>query len=278
MKFQACVSQEVLDEAIWTHLEDYASANKLHITPTWFNRGNSIKELRLGFHRVRGFSDLRIDLGSIRLRWLNANLTEMRFGDSSLFRGTPEDISEAWAWALEGVTGCRREFVMAAAMKQLRRMHGEVRQFLIERLKEDRLLGSRLTTSQSSPFVDPSRLEQLRLARADKLDLAKVVRICEELNLCFEAQCFFATGALVRALIDHVPPIFGVSSFHEVANNVGGKSVKASLKHLDTSSRNVADGIMHQQIRSKEVLSSRTQVDFSHDIDVLLSEIIRKLR
>jgi hypothetical protein len=35
------------------------------------------------------------------------------------------------------------------------------------------------------------------------------------------------------------------------------------------------DSYIHAQIRSKEVLPSKTQVDFRQDLDVLLQEIVR---
>lgn len=35
--------------------------------------------------------------------------------------------------------------------------------------------------------------------------------------------------------------------------------------------------LLHQQIRKREVVPNRTQVNFSNDLDVLLGEIIRKL-
>lgn len=84
-------------------------------------------------------------------------------------------------------------------------------------------------------------------------------------------------AALVRALIDHVPPIFGARTFAEVVNNVGGKSIKESLQRLETSSRHIADSVLHQQIRRRESVPNGTQVNFSNDLDVLLAEIIRKL-
>ena len=77
-------------------------------------------------------------------------------------------------------------------------------------------------------------------------------------------------------LLDHVPPIFGFNTFKEVsANYKSGKSLKASLKNLENSSRNISDGVLHQKIRRKETLPTLNQANFSPDIDVLLGEIIR---
>jgi hypothetical protein len=128
-------------------------------------------------------------------------------------------------------------------------------------------------------FVDPERIEQLRNIKSSEFDLVKLIQMCEELNLCFVNRCYFAVAMLCRGILDHVPPIFKVSSFTEVANNYNGtKSFKASMNHLENSSRKIADALLHQQIRAKEVLPNKTQVNFSSDLDVLLSELVRLLK
>jgi hypothetical protein len=81
---------------------------------------------------------------------------------------------------------------------------------------------------------------------------------------------------LLRAIIDHIPPIFGFSNFSEITNNYSGsKSFKDDMKKLSESCRKIADMYLHVQIRSKESLPNNTQVDFSNELDVLLAEMIR---
>jgi hypothetical protein len=82
---------------------------------------------------------------------------------------------------------------------------------------------------------------------------------------------------LVRAILDHVPPIFGFKTFVEVVNNYGGKSLKKSLQNLQNSSRNFSDSYLHETVKQKESLPNETQIDFRNDLDVLLSEIVRIL-
>ncbi len=83
---------------------------------------------------------------------------------------------------------------------------------------------------------------------------------------------------LFRAIIDHIPPIFNSHSFQEVCANHGGRSFKEHMTHLDKSLRKIADGHLHSQIRKKESLPNSTQVNYSQDLDVLLSEIYRVLK
>jgi hypothetical protein len=79
---------------------------------------------------------------------------------------------------------------------------------------------------------------------------------------------------LVRAITDHIPPIFGKGSFREVASSHGGRSFKESMEYLDRGLRKIADNQLHSPIRHKESLPTAQQVHFSPMLDVLLGEII----
>lgn len=134
------------------------------------------------------------------------------------------------------------------------------------------------TTSRA--YVDPERIEQLKILEQKKFDLTRLIRLCEEVNICFAGECYIALIMLVRAILDHVPPIFQKSTFAELANNYGdgGKSFKEAMLNLENSSRKIADHYLHSQIRSVEAVPNATQTDFSNNIDLLLSEIVRYLK
>lgn len=128
-------------------------------------------------------------------------------------------------------------------------------------------------------FIDRETLTNLRGIQSEDFDLSKLIALCEELDVCFSSRCYFASGMIMRSIVDHVSPIFGVNSFSEVANNYhGSKSFKESMNHLEKSLRKIADSFLHTQIRNKEVLVTKTRINFSQDFDVLLSEIIRILK
>jgi hypothetical protein len=135
-----------------------------------------------------------------------------------------------------------------------------------------------LTPEPHPTLIDAERLQQLKALTAAKLDVTRLVALCEELNKCYAQSCFMAVAALTRALLDHVPPVFGCASFKEVANNYkGAKSFRESMQHLDNSARKVGDAHLHVQMRSKEILPTQTQVNFSNNLDVLLGEVVRVL-
>ncbi len=129
------------------------------------------------------------------------------------------------------------------------------------------------------PYVDLNRIGELRILMHVKFDVTKLVKLCEELNLCRNVDCYFAMIMLTRSIIDHVPPVFGCSIFTEVANNYSGsRSFRESMRHLDNSSRKIADQHLHSQIGKTEVLPNLTQINFANDLDVLLAEIVKVLK
>jgi hypothetical protein len=121
-----------------------------------------------------------------------------------------------------------------------------------------------------------SRIEELQKLPSTTFDFRKLIRLCEELNIAAREGCHFATAALTRATVDHVPPLFGKKNFSEVANNYAGtKSFREAIEHLDNAAKKVADGHLHTQIRKSETLPTAQQVNFASGLDVLLSEIVR---
>ena len=132
-------------------------------------------------------------------------------------------------------------------------------------------------SSAPRPFyVDLERIEQLRKIRSPLWDLKRLVRLLQELNIAHAGEAHMATAMLVRAVLDHVAPIFGKATFNEVANNYAApRSFKEQMKHLDESLRKIADSHLHLPVRQSEVLPLGTQVDFRAAVDVLLAEIVR---
>lgn len=125
-------------------------------------------------------------------------------------------------------------------------------------------------------YISHERIAQLKNLKSTEHDFKKLIRICEEINISYNLDCFYSTGNLLRSVIDHVAPIFGQKTFSEVANNYSGpRSFKESMQILDNSMRKISDAFLHLPIRKSEDLPTSNQVEFIAPIDVLLSEIIR---
>lgn len=155
---------------------------------------------------------------------------------------------------------------------------GEAKQILDFLINQEDFFSEATKDAISIPYVDQSRIEQLRNIKSEDYDLTRLIAQCEELNDASNRGNSYSVILLVRAIIDHIPPIFGKKNFKEVANNYGSKSFKESMDRLENSSRKIADSSIHQQIRRKESLPNKTLVNFSNDLDVLLAEVVRILK
>lgn len=124
-------------------------------------------------------------------------------------------------------------------------------------------------------YVDPERIDELINIDDDEFDFTKLIAYLKELNISSSHKLYLSIPPIVRAIIDHVPPVFGKINFADVCGSHGSQSFKESMKNLNTSSRKIADSFLHSQIRKKENLPNKTQINFSNDLDVLLQEIAR---
>lgn len=127
-------------------------------------------------------------------------------------------------------------------------------------------------------FVDSARIAELRALRDEEFDLRRLIKMCEEINGAWEAGNLLSVAMLARAIVDHVPPIFGHNTFAQVASHGSSRSIRGSYDHIQTGLRHIADGALHTHIRRTETLPTPTQVDFRQSLDVLLGEIVRVLR
>lgn len=134
------------------------------------------------------------------------------------------------------------------------------------------------TKSNNIEFINSERINQLKGIKNNNFDFCKLIKYCDEINFCYQNECYLAVAMLTRAKIDHIPPIFNVKNFTNVYGQNGTQSFKDNMSHLDKSLRKIADSYLHTHIRNKEILPNITQVNFSQNIDVLLEEICRKLK
>lgn len=129
-------------------------------------------------------------------------------------------------------------------------------------------------TTINGSYINKKRFQALK-KKSGNFDFSRLLKMVEELDCAFLSKNYISVILLVRAILDHVSPIFNLGTFAEVANNYGTKSFKASMLNLENSSRKIADSYLHTPIRKNESLPNDKQVNFSNDLDVLLAEIIR---
>jgi len=131
-------------------------------------------------------------------------------------------------------------------------------------------------TITGTNYISIDRINKIQLIKSERFDFSKAIEILNQINLAYQNNMYFTVGILVRAFIDHIPPLFECKNFIEVANNYkGNTSFKKLMKKLQDSLRNISDSFLHDQIRKNEELPNLNQVSFIPEIDALLSEIIR---
>jgi hypothetical protein len=90
------------------------------------------------------------------------------------------------------------------------------------RMKEGQAMlptGKRIGSRGGSSFIADSRIDELRKLSSPDFDSQKLIRLCEELNSSYDNGNLYATAMLMRGVLDHVPPVFGHTTFAQVANN-----------------------------------------------------------
>jgi len=210
------------------------------------NRGASIDEL-INFFDILGLG--------------KPNTTKLRYFLSGDKR-TKKVASDTWRLKSDKVEEVGLELGIAECVEQDKKQKSQIQH-----------------KKWGSEFVDPERIKQLKHLGNSGWDFSRLIKMCDELNLNFSQKNYIATIALVRSVLNHVPPIFQSKTFSEVVNNYKcEKSTKESFEHLENSSRKIADFYLHVPIRKRESLPTRTQVNFSQELDVIIGEIVRILK
>lgn len=133
----------------------------------------------------------------------------------------------------------------------------------------------------AASFIAVSRLDELRALKKGPFDCTRLIGMCEELNACAQRGNAHAVAMLTRAIVDHVPPIFGFDSFEKVAANYGGskeRSFKKAMERLDKHTKKVADKLLHGHISRSEVAPTMAKVSYPGELNHLLSEVYRRLK
>lgn len=134
---------------------------------------------------------------------------------------------------------------------------------------------SSLNINPKPSYVDPARIVALYQLKGKTFDYSRLAQMCGELNMASESGAHLSVAMLVRAITDHIPPIFGQANFASVVANFPGKSNKQIVQTLENNLRPIADKWLHTHIRAKESVPTEVQVDFRQALDALLEEVIR---
>jgi hypothetical protein len=111
---------------------------------------------------------------------------------------------------------------------------------------------SRSAAGRLTPYIDPQISVGLEArARVMGLDSGKLVRLIAELNDNYNRGNAYAAHALLRAVLDHVPPLLAFPDFKAAANNYpwGRTDRNYARRLLDFKLQ--ADDALHRQISKR---------------------------
>jgi hypothetical protein len=121
-------------------------------------------------------------------------------------------------------------------------------------------------------YIEKSTLLRLTKIRNKNFDLNRLISFCGELDDNYSLGNYHSCAMLLRAILDHVPPIFGKVSFDDVCAQYGGKSFKDIMRPLNETAKKIGDDYLHTQINKKVLVATKTQVNFQANLDMLLNE------
>src|SRR4029453_6580118 len=70
--------------------------------------------------------------------------------------------------------------------------------------------------ANNAAFLNTEVLFRLKAVQGARLDPSKLVKMCEELNNAYARGNYISSALLLRAIINHVPSVFGANTFSEV--------------------------------------------------------------
>lgn len=122
-------------------------------------------------------------------------------------------------------------------------------------------------------YIDKNTLLRLSRIEHDDFDLSRLISLCNELDDNYSLENYHSCAMLLRAILDHIPPIFGKTSFADVCAQHGGKSFKDIMRPLNETAKKIGDDYLHTQISKKVLAVTKTQVSFQANLDTLLNEV-----
>ena len=85
----------------------------------------------------------------------------------------------------------------------------------------------------------------------DQFDRSKLLRLIGELNDNYARGNGYAVHALVRAILDHIPPLLGCASFAAAVNNYRWSRTDQGYMRKLLDFKLQADDVLHRQISNK---------------------------
>ncbi|MBQ1091442.1 hypothetical protein [Streptomyces sp. B93] len=142
------------------------------------------------------------------------------------------------------------------------------------------------TEPQVSPpprgsYIDPALLNDLeKAAQTSTWKLHKLIALCRELNDNYAAGNPYASAAVIRAILDHIPPVFGHQDFKQVAAQHTFATQRTDKAHAQrlAAFKDIAHDGLHRPISSAAVPTiGMDDLEAPARLNAILYELMRLL-
>jgi hypothetical protein len=118
--------------------------------------------------------------------------------------------------------------------------------------QSDPAINAPARVSRRVTYVDEQVMAAIETkAGVSKFNVGKLMALIAELNDSYQAEHTYAAHALLRAILDHIPPVLRQPNFAAVANNYSWtRTDKGYLQQL-LNCKTQADDALHRQISGK---------------------------
>ncbi len=125
-------------------------------------------------------------------------------------------------------------------------------------------------------YVDAQVIAAIKAQQgADQFDRSKLLRLIGELNDNYARGNGYAVHALLRAILDHIPPLLGGASFTAAVNNYRWSRTDQGYMRKLLDFKLLADDVLHRQISTKADLLSLDDAPPRAWVNRLLQECAR---
>ncbi len=135
--------------------------------------------------------------------------------------------------------------------------------------------------NSSEKFISTEIIEEFKKIDIKKFNLSRLIHFCDQINENYDHEYYESVAFTTRALMDHVPPIFGQPNFESIApqtSNGKTPSFKKSCDRLNGSLKHIVDDLIHSQINAGTSLLIKEEINFSPDLNTFLRKTLEELK
>lgn len=132
-----------------------------------------------------------------------------------------------------------------------------------------------------SVYINPDIIKALKNTNSVKWDLTKLIALLEEVNSSYKLGNYYSCIFILRAILDHIPPVFSQNNIQGLVNNYPWSNSKHATmrkkmeKLLDFY--NTGHIKIHTPISKKKQYVDSADLPESSNFNLLLEEMISQL-